>query len=167
MSVSDIGGQENPLAVGLAVDRTQGPDLCHPQRVRLGHDGQGKRLWQFGEKPKNERRTSFYESPKQKPEDEPKEVAVTAKHFSPEFAFDDKFVYLGGDDGRVYSVDAVTGARKWAFTGLRAMGSPALAEGTLFCGSKDGWMYALNPQDGATEMEGAGELLRGRQTGAL
>jgi outer membrane protein assembly factor BamB len=60
-------------------------------------------------------------------------------------------VYLGGSDDIGYSVSALaadTGETLWRFgTGWRVLSSPAVADGIVYVGSNDGYLYAL---DGAT-----------------
>ena len=51
---------------------------------------------------------------------------------------------LGGSDGRVWAVDAVSGSVRWQFrTEGRVRSSPAVAGGRVYVGSMDGTLYAL------------------------
>ena len=69
---------------------------------------------------------------------------------------DDHRVYFGSYDGYVYALDAHSGTLIWKFksTGFRyfpigeMQGSPALALGNLFIGSRDFNFYALNVSGG-------------------
>ena len=62
----------------------------------------------------------------------------------------DGVVYFGSGDGRVYAVDAATGAERWhAQTGDVVHASPAVADATVYVGSWDGDFYALDAASGA------------------
>jgi len=77
-------------------------------------------------------------------------------------AVDAPRVYVGSADGRVYAFDRATGALKWKFEteGVRlnsgdsgfdrrtVQASPAVANGTVFVGARDGWIYALDAERG-------------------
>jgi outer membrane protein assembly factor BamB len=79
-------------------------------------------------------------------------------------AVDGSRVYAGSADGRVYAFDRTTGATKWKFEteGVKlnsgdfgfdrrtVQSSPAVANGTVYVGARDGWIYAI---DGATGTE--------------
>lgn len=79
----------------------------------------------------------------------------------------DGIAYFGGWDGQVYAVNADSGAIKWAYPGPvpdqneagatgpkpgagigRITGSPALAPGMVLVASQEGYLYALNSNDG-------------------
>jgi outer membrane protein assembly factor BamB len=63
-------------------------------------------------------------------------------------------VDIGSDDGKVYSLDAATGAVIWdTMTGGAVTSSPAVASGTLYVGSGDGKVYAMNATTGAVLWE--------------
>ncbi len=58
-------------------------------------------------------------------------------------------VYVGSDDGRVYCLDAVTGAQVWNYTtGDWVESSPAVADGKVYVGSMDGNVYCLDAVTG-------------------
>jgi outer membrane protein assembly factor BamB len=58
-------------------------------------------------------------------------------------------VYFGSGDGRVYALDAATGALKWKFaTGDVVHASPAIADGTVYIGSWDSYFFALDAATG-------------------
>jgi len=59
-------------------------------------------------------------------------------------------VYFGSSaDHKVYAIDLKTGRQRWAFfTGGPVRFAPTLADGRLFVGSDDGWLYCLAPDDG-------------------
>ena len=58
-------------------------------------------------------------------------------------------VYVGDWNGRIWALDARTGATRWTYrTGGEIKSSAALAGGTLFIGSYDGHVYALNARTG-------------------
>ena len=59
-------------------------------------------------------------------------------------------VYIGSNDGKVYALNAKTGAELWSFTtGGYAIPSPAVANGVVYAGSYDYNVYALNAKTGA------------------
>ncbi len=59
-------------------------------------------------------------------------------------------VYFGGHSGKVYALDAASGAKKWTYlTGTAADSSPAVAGGVVYIGSGDGNLYALDAVSGA------------------
>jgi outer membrane protein assembly factor BamB len=78
-------------------------------------------------------------------------------------AVDASHVYVGSADGRVYAFDRATGAAKWKFEteGVKlesgkfgfdrrtVQSSPAVANGTVFVGARDGWIYAIDAATGA------------------
>jgi outer membrane protein assembly factor BamB len=58
-------------------------------------------------------------------------------------------VFVGSGDGRVYALDAGTGAETWRFqTGDVVHSSPAVENGTVFVGSWDSHLYALDEKTG-------------------
>ncbi len=62
----------------------------------------------------------------------------------------DGIVYLGSDDGKVYALNASTGAETWSYTtGGRVLGSPAVVDGVVYVGSYDQNLYALDQETGA------------------
>lgn len=68
---------------------------------------------------------------------------------SPVYA--DGALYVGGDDGSIYAVEAASGRQLWRHaTGGPVAGSPAVAEGTVYVMSYDGKFYALNARTGVT-----------------
>ena len=59
-------------------------------------------------------------------------------------------VYFGSNDGKVYAVNASTGALLWSYrTAGFAGSSPAVANGVVYVGSWDCKVYALNASTGA------------------
>jgi outer membrane protein assembly factor BamB len=58
-------------------------------------------------------------------------------------------VYIGSDDGKMYALDAMTGARLWSYpTGGFINSSPAVARGVVYIGSSDRKVYALDARTG-------------------
>lgn len=80
---------------------------------------------------------------------------------SPALSLDESTVYVGSWNNRLTALDATTGAMLWFFeTDNLVYASPAIAlDGTIYFGSSDGLLYALNP-DGSLkwEFEIGGEL---------
>ena len=59
-------------------------------------------------------------------------------------------VYVTSDDGKLYALNASTGAELWSYTtGNFFEGSPAVANGVVYFGSVDNNVYALNANTGA------------------
>jgi len=75
----------------------------------------------------------------------------------------DGVMYTSGNLGRVYALDAATGARKWAFEPEvdmqynryaccdQANRGVEVADGKVFVGALDGWLYALDQETGEVE----------------
>ncbi|MET8049740.1 PQQ-binding-like beta-propeller repeat protein [Streptosporangium sp. NPDC005286] len=62
----------------------------------------------------------------------------------------DGVVYVGSGDGKVYALDALTGAVRWTHKiGGRVYSSPAVVDGVVYVGSGDGKVYALDALTGA------------------
>lgn len=71
-------------------------------------------------------------------------------------------VYVGSNDGRVYCFDLSSGARRWTYdtegTTLKSgsygfdrrsiQSSPAVADGVVYVGARDGFLYAIGADDG-------------------
>lgn len=80
---------------------------------------------------------------------------------SPALSQDESVLYVGSWGDRLLALQTATGALSWAFeTDSLVYASPAVAEdGTIYFGSSDGYLYALNP-DGSLkwEFEVGGEL---------
>jgi outer membrane protein assembly factor BamB len=140
--VTDIKDQENPLAVGLAVDAESGRIYVTRNEQAWAFSADGKQLWHYGEKRQSTR------AERRKAEKE-KEIKSLLTRFSDTIAFDDDQLYLGGDDGKVYCLSAAAGVERWTFTDVGAMEYPTLIGDTLFCSSDRGWTYALQPRTGA------------------
>jgi outer membrane protein assembly factor BamB len=78
-------------------------------------------------------------------------------------AVDASRVYVGSADGRVYAFDRATGAEEWKFDteGVKlesgkfgydrrtVQASPAVSNGTVFIGARDGWLWAIDAATGA------------------
>jgi len=65
-------------------------------------------------------------------------------------------VYFAGYDGNVYALGITSGNQVWNQpfkTGGPIIGGLALADGTIFVGSDDGKLYALDPKDGGKKIE--------------
>ena len=63
-------------------------------------------------------------------------------------------VFVGSYDGKVYALNASTGALIWSYTtGASVFSSPAVAGGVVYVGSDDRKVYALNASTGAYHME--------------
>jgi eukaryotic-like serine/threonine-protein kinase len=59
-------------------------------------------------------------------------------------------VYIGSNDGYLYSLDATSGKQRWRFqTGARITSSPAVFDGKVYFVSYDGFAYALDATTGA------------------
>ena len=58
-------------------------------------------------------------------------------------------VYVGSGDGKLYALDAVTGARRWTYdTGSPVATSPALARGRVYFGMRNGVYAAADAASG-------------------
>ena len=63
---------------------------------------------------------------------------------------DGKSLYIGDDVGCMYCLDIKTGETKWSFdTGMRIVGSPAVADGVVVFGSANYQIYGLDAKTGA------------------
>jgi len=57
---------------------------------------------------------------------------------------------VGSNDGKLYALDAATGAFKWSYTtGAAISSSPAIISGVVYVGSNNGKLYALHAATGA------------------
>ncbi len=77
-------------------------------------------------------------------------------------AYADGSAFVGSQDGRVYCVDYKTGVQKWrydtegvgfdsskfGFDRKTIQSSPSIANGIVFIGARDGFLYALSASDG-------------------
>ena len=64
-------------------------------------------------------------------------------------ALHDGTLYIGSGDGRLYALDAATGAERWQFRTRRAISStPAVADGLVFVGSRDNAFWAVDARTG-------------------
>jgi hypothetical protein len=95
----------------------------------------------------------------------------------------DGTLYVGAEDGKLYAVDAATGAGKWSFaTGAAITSSPTVgANGLIYVGSIDSRLYVVTPDgqqqasfqtDGAIDVSSAaiapdGTLYIGTRVGTL
>ena len=62
---------------------------------------------------------------------------------------DGENLYIGDDVGMFYCLDLATGATKWTFdTGMRIVGSPAVADGVVVFGSANYNVYGLDAKTG-------------------
>ncbi len=60
-----------------------------------------------------------------------------------------EMVFIGSNDGFVYALDLVTGAKKWSFdTEDDVEAAPLLVDSTIYIGSIGGFFYALNALNG-------------------
>jgi len=63
-------------------------------------------------------------------------------------------VYVGSNDGKIYCLNAATGASIWNYTtGDMVSSSPAVAGGSVYVGSWDNKVYCLRASDGYKEWE--------------
>jgi eukaryotic-like serine/threonine-protein kinase len=57
-------------------------------------------------------------------------------------------VYVGSNDGKVYALDASTGAKVWSFRTSGSFYGPAVANGVVYVASSNHYMYALDASTG-------------------
>jgi outer membrane protein assembly factor BamB len=63
---------------------------------------------------------------------------------APSISVKDGILYFGAADGKLHAFDAKTGQKKWDFqTGDKILSSPCPADGVIYVGSDDGYLYAL------------------------
>ncbi len=59
------------------------------------------------------------------------------------------FVFVGSDDGHIYSIDRITGEINWDYrTGDAIESTPAISNDTLYVGSNDDYVYAFDIETG-------------------
>jgi len=64
---------------------------------------------------------------------------------TPDTDADQATVYVGCDDGRIWAVDATTQEKLWNYpTGAIVRSDPWIADGVVYFGSDDGYLYALH-----------------------
>ncbi|MER6357449.1 PQQ-binding-like beta-propeller repeat protein [Streptomyces sp. NPDC001634] len=70
-----------------------------------------------------------------------------ALHTTP--AIDGNTLYVGCRDGKLWALNATTGAVRWHVpTGGRVDSSPCVADGTVYFGSEDGHLWAIGADNG-------------------
>lgn len=63
---------------------------------------------------------------------------------SPAYAVEDNALYVGSVNGKIYSIDAQRGKERWTYTTDGPItGSPYIADGIVYIGSTDKFLYAL------------------------
>jgi eukaryotic-like serine/threonine-protein kinase len=63
-------------------------------------------------------------------------------------------VFIGSEDGNLYSLDKLTGVLRWKFsTGGEITSSPAVVNGILYFTGEDSTLYALDAEDGKEKWE--------------
>jgi outer membrane protein assembly factor BamB len=76
-------------------------------------------------------------------------TAATGSLISSSPAVANNVVYVGSEDGKLYSFKSSDGSRRWSFTtGAAIKSSPAVAGGIVYVGSDDGNLYAVRASDG-------------------
>lgn len=101
---------------------------------------------------------------------------------SPTLSFDEKTLYFGSWDNKMYAVSAESGALQWSFEAKNLIvASPSLdAQGNLFFGASDGFFYSLTAQgelrwfyfvgeemDSSPAIDGSGNVYVGAFDGQL
>jgi outer membrane protein assembly factor BamB len=66
---------------------------------------------------------------------------------SPALSKDEKTIYFGCDNGKLYAVSTYFGSLKWTFKTERGISSSPVvsSDGTIYVGSKDHYLYAIEP----------------------
>jgi eukaryotic-like serine/threonine-protein kinase len=65
--------------------------------------------------------------------------------------------YIGSTDQNIYALNAATGAFLWKYTTGGFIGSsPAVANGTVYVGSYDTYMYAFDKSSGTSSVQAPG-----------
>ena len=59
-----------------------------------------------------------------------------------------EIVVYPSEDGRLYVLDAKTGARRWTMPGSNDKTPPAIVNGLVWAGDADGRLVALDARDG-------------------
>ena len=63
-------------------------------------------------------------------------------------------LYVGGYNGKIYALNALTGSYLWSYqTGYAVVSSPTVVNGVVYVGSEDNSIYALDASSGAFSLE--------------
>ncbi len=74
-------------------------------------------------------------------------------------ALADGVIFVGSNDGKLYAVDAETGATKWTFAATgRIASSPAVSGGVVYVESYDSQLYAIDAATGRRRGGGAEDV---------
>ena len=78
----------------------------------------------------------------------------------------EKYAFVGSDDGTVFAVDLKNGKQTWKFKTEMAVEAPPLVyDGVVYAGSTDGFVYAINAASGKLlwKYETQGEIMAANQ----
>jgi outer membrane protein assembly factor BamB len=71
----------------------------------------------------------------------------------PPFAVDGCQLYLNAFGDGLYAIDVESGELNWNLPAIKAGAAPAIADGTVYVGGRNGVLYAVNPESESVEWQ--------------